>query len=149
MKFEKPKYSLTNSFLFTMIRWSGQVTYIQYGHCLQQQKKCFWNFCAVSSTTFLCLSFGERCLPFRQAYTGSRVTRFLRFHTLYLILYIYLRGFFLFLCLPPGIAPLCPDQRLGLCSPHQWGGSNCQRFGAYLFRFVRSFCNNGIVSSLC
>ena len=42
-------------------------------------------------------------------------------------------NFFLFL--PQGIAPLCPDQQLGLCLPHQWKGSNCQRFGAYLFKF--------------
>ena len=42
--------------------------------------------------------------------------------------------------LPPRIAPLYLDQPLGLCSPNQWGGSNCQRFGAYLFRFVSSFC---------
>ena len=55
---------------------------------------------------------------------------------------------FLFLCLPPGIAPLCPDQRIGFCLPHQWGGSNCQRFGAYFFRFVRSFHHSGIASSL-
>ena len=27
--------------------------------------------------------------------------------------------FILFLCLPQEIAPLCPNQRLSLCSPHQ------------------------------
>ena len=65
----------------------------------------------------------------------------------HLVIFYFYFYFYLFLCLPSGIAPLSPDQRLGLFSPHQWGGWNCQRFRAYLFRFVRSFRNSWIASS--
>ena len=72
MKFEKPKYGLTISFLFTMIRWSGQVTYIQYGLACSNKRIVFGISEKFEAQPFsVCLSVADPSL-FYVCIDGSR-----------------------------------------------------------------------------